>query len=339
MVEGFHGLDAAERGVLGVGEVVGHVHHVDGKAHEAAQVLVHHIACPAGPDGGQSGTVGNVEHSAQLVLQLVGGPVVADAASGQSPVSHASAPHDLRPLAIVLGIFQHGKHGGLHPAQHGLGQVGGQVHVVVLGEIAFHGVHHHVGDAGRRLIGRQGERAARVHNGKLGPRHVVAIAQLHVAVLVGDDAGLAHLAAGGGDGEHGGHGEHLFRLGLAKVEVPHVAVVAHAVGYALRRVDDAAPAHGEDEVHTLPAAQVDALLGFRQPRIGHHAAQGEHLQAALAKQAADFVEQARALGALTAVVNQHFRAAILLCQTSHLLLRLFAEHHFRRRVVIKVFHY
>ena len=233
MIEAFHCLDALLCRALGVGKVVGHIHHVHGEAHEAAQVLVHHIACPAGPDGSQSGTMGNVEHSAQFVLQLVGSPVVGNAAARQSPVGHAAAPHNLGAVAIVLRILQHGEDGGLHAAQHGLGQVGGQVHIVVLREIALHGVHHHVGHAGSRLIGRQGEGAVRIHDGKLRARHVVRVAQLHVAVLVGDDAGFAHLAAGSGNGQHRCHGQHRLRFGLAQVEVPNITVEAYAIGNAL----------------------------------------------------------------------------------------------------------
>ena len=188
----------------------------------------------------------------------------------------------------------------------------GEVHIVVLCEIALHRVHHHVGHAGGRLVGRQGERAAGVHDGKLRAREVVRVAELHVAVLVGDDRRLAHLAAGGGDGQHTGHGQHLRRRGFAKIEVPDVALVGYAVADALGRVDDAAATDGEQEVDALLAAQLDTLLSQRQTRIGHHAAERNVLYPTLAEQRTDLIEQPRLQGTLSAVMHQHLRATVFL---------------------------
>ena len=104
------------------------------------------------------------------MLQLVGSPVFLYALAQQTPVGHAAAPHDLGAIAIILRILQHGKHGILDAAQGGLGQVGSQVHIVVLGEVALEDVHHHVGDTSCRLIGGQSHRATGVHDGELGAR-------------------------------------------------------------------------------------------------------------------------------------------------------------------------
>ena len=49
MVESLHSLDATQGGAFWVGEVVRNAHNVHGKANETREVLVHNIACPAGP--------------------------------------------------------------------------------------------------------------------------------------------------------------------------------------------------------------------------------------------------------------------------------------------------
>ena len=114
--------------------------------------------------------MGNIEHAAELMLQLMGSPVFLDALAQQTPVSHTAAPHDLGTIAVVFRILQYGKHGILDGAQGGFCQIGGQVHIVVLGEVALHGVHHHVGDTCCCLVGRQREGALRIHDGELGAR-------------------------------------------------------------------------------------------------------------------------------------------------------------------------
>ena len=98
--------------------------------------------------------MGDVEHAAQLMLQLMGGPVVGYTTARQAVVGDTTTPHNLGALAVVLGVLQHIEDSCFHAAQHGLSQVGGEVHVIVFCKIALHGVHHHVGDASSRLVRR-----------------------------------------------------------------------------------------------------------------------------------------------------------------------------------------
>ena len=199
-------------------------------------------------------------------------------------------------------------------------------------------MHHHIGHTCCRLIGRQGKGAARIHDGKLGTRHVVRISHLHVAVLVGDDARFAHLAACGRDGEHAGDREVALRRGLAQVEIPDFAVIRDAAGDRLGRVDDGAAADGEDEIHALLAAQVDALVDEGQPRVRNDAAQADEVHAAVAEQPADLVQQAGLLRALAAVMDQHLVTPVFLHEAGHFFLGLLPEHDFGRGVVDEISH-
>ena len=71
VVEALHGFDTLQGGALGVGEVVGHIHHVHGEAYKPAQVLVQHVAGPTGPDGSQAGAMGDIEHGTRLCLYCI----------------------------------------------------------------------------------------------------------------------------------------------------------------------------------------------------------------------------------------------------------------------------
>ena len=134
--------------------------------------------------------------------------------------------------------------------------------------------------------------AAGVHDGEFGAGDVVGIAHLDVAVLVGDNARLAHLAAGGRDGQHARDGQAGRGFRLAGVEVPHFPVVRHAVGDRFRGIDDAAAADSQQEIDAFLAAEGDALVHLGQARVRHDAAQQEHLQAAFFQQPDDLVQQA-----------------------------------------------
>ena len=57
----------------------------------------------------------------------------------------------------------------------------------------------------------------------------------------------------------------------------------------------------------------------RQTGIGHHTAKLHKGDTSICQQSADLVEQSRLHGTLSAIMYQHFRATILLHQSSHLL--------------------
>ena len=249
-----------------------------------------------------------------------------------------AGPHNLRPCAVVLRVAQHIKHAVLHGAHERLGDAVGQRHVLMHGEVAFHGVHHDVGSAGGGLIGRQGEGTLRIHNTEAAAAQVAVDAQFQTRFLVGYHAAVAHLAAGGRNGEHGTDGQASLRGILAEPEVPHITLIGHAVADSLRRVDHAASTYGQNEVDLFLAAKFDTFSHQREAGVGHHAAQHDIGYAGLLEQSLHLIEQTRAFGALTAVVNEHFLTAISLYELGHLLLRLFAENHLGRSIEIEIFH-
>ena len=180
--------------------------------------------------------MGHVEHSRELVLQLVSGPIVADATACQAIVHQASRPHDLGSIAVIGWIIQHKRDGVPHTPQTGFCDVGGHVHVVILAEISLHGVHHHIRHASRSLVGRKGEGTLRIHDGKLGSGKGVAVPNLHVSVIIRYHACLTHLTARSWYGEYGSHGKHGGRSGFSKIEIPDLTRVRNSVSNGLRRV-------------------------------------------------------------------------------------------------------
>ena len=173
-------------------------------------------------------------------------------------------------------------------------------------------MHHDVGAAGLGLVVGQAHGELRVHHGKLGPGNVVVVGALLAGVFIGDDAAVAHLAAGGGDGEHHAHGHVGRRLALVVVELPHILVrLGQTVAYGLGGVDDAAAAHGQEEVHAFLPAQLYALSHLAQVGIGHNAAQ-LHMRDALRIQSRLYpVDEPGAHCALAAIVYEHLAAAEL----------------------------
>src|SRR5699024_5338746 len=93
-------------------------------------------------------------------------------------------------------------------------------------------------------------------------------APLEIAPLLGDDAAVGPLAAGGGDGQHHAHGQRLFDLGGAGEEVPEVPLVQGAEADGLGGVDDAAAAYRQQEVRPGPPDDVDALVDLAAAGVG-----------------------------------------------------------------------
>ena len=197
-------------------------------------------------------------------------------------------------------------------------------------------MHHYVGSAGCRLVGWQSVGALGVHHGKAASAQVAVDASLEQSLVGSDDAARRHLATGSGDGEHHANGQALLGHGFPSPEVPHVAVVGHAVAYGLGGVDHAASTHGEDEVYLLAAAQVDALAHLRQQWVGHHAAQLAKLDAGTTQLLPHHVEQSRPLRRASTIVDEHLLAATGSHQFTNLLLRLTAKHHSRGGIKIEI---
>ena len=177
--------------------------------------------------------------------------------------------------------------------------------------------------------GGEGNGQLRVHHGEFGGGRCRCCSPLHAALVLGNHAAVAHLAARGGDGEHYAHRQAGPGLTGPVVELPHVGVLGQAVGDGLGGVDDAAAAHSQDKVYALFFAQLDALIHQRQPGVGHHAAQ-LHIRNSLALQRSpDLRKQARTLGAAAAVMDQNPATARFLHKPAGLLPGSLSENYFR----------
>lgn len=337
-VEVLHRLDPAQGGAPGVGKVVFAAQHIDRKLREARRVLFVNVPRPAAPDCGEPRAVGHVEHAAQLVLELVAGPVARRAAAGETVVREATRPHDLGARVVVLGVAQ-GRPGALDDGAHEpLGQRIGQGGVRLAGEVALHGVHEDVGRPAGGLVGRQGVGQLRVHHRKAAAAQIAVAAALEPALLVGEHRRVAHLAARRRKGEH--RADRSAGLGdrLLGVEVPDVPVVAQSVADRLGRVDHAAAAHRKQEVDPFAPAELDPLIDLGHPGVGHHPAEQDVFHPRLSQGLADPIQQPRALDAAAAIVDQRFFGALRLDELPGLQLSPFAEDHPGGGVIRKVFH-
>ena len=253
-------------------------------------------------------------------------------------MGQAAGPHDLRPGLIVLGIVPEDP-GILHDSAHQpLGQRVSELHVVPTAQIALHGVHEDVHTAAGRLVVGEGEGELRVHDGEAGAAEVVVIPPLHHPLVLGDHAAVAHLAARRRDGEHRTHRHTRRGPAGVVVEVPHVPLVGQAVADGLRGVDRAAAPHGQEEVHPLPAAQLDPLTDQGQPGIGHHAPQLHIGDPLPLQRGLDPVQQAGADHAAAAVVDQDLPGPCRRRQHPCLGRRAPAKDHPCRRIVSEVEH-
>ena len=199
-------------------------------------------------------------------------------------------------------------------------------------------MHHNVRRAAGRLVGGQGVGQLGVHHRELAPAQVAVVPPLDAALLLGDNAGIAHLAACRGDGQHRAQGGAGLGGVLPVVQVPHVKVVGQAVANGLGGVDHAAAAHRQQEVHALLLAQFNALVHQREPGIGLHPAQRHVGDARRVQRGVHPVQQAAFLGALPAKVNQHFRGALLLAQLANLVFHTFAKDHLGGGLEHKIVH-
>ena len=229
------------------------------------------------------------------------------------------------------GVLEHG-------AQQPLGEFVGELEGLLGGEVALHGVHHDVHAAARRLIPRQCDRELGVHDRELGAAVIGVAALLDAQLLVGDHAAVAHLGAGGCDGEHHADGRAARGLADARVEVPGIAAAGEAVADGLGGIDDRAAAHGEDEVHALGARELEALVDEREARVGHNAAQLDVGKARLVEGGTHAVDKSRAHSRLPAKMHEHLGGAELLGELARLALGTKTELDLRGRVIGEAVH-
>ena len=91
----------------------------------------------------------------------------------------------------------------------------------------------------------------RVHDCKSGAAEVIAVAAFDPSVFLGDDRGIAHLAAGGGNGQDNADGEAVGRLALIVIKIPYIALIHRSITDCLCRVDGASASNGQDEINAL----------------------------------------------------------------------------------------
>ena len=247
----------------------GHPQHLPSQSGEPSRIGLADVPCPVTPHGGEAGAVGNVEHGADRVSQLVDGKVLATSQTGQVVVGQAAAPHQLAPRLVVVRLFQ--CLGGVdhHRPQDGFRDaVGDLVGTGVDAKIALHGVQHHIRRPAGGLIGGEGVGQRGVQDGKGGTVEGGVAAPLAVGGFVGQDRRVAGLAARRGDGEHAAHGQSAGDgAQLAKV-VPDGAAAGQTDGHRLAGVQHTGAAHPQKKVNALAGIGVRQLLGFGQTGIG-----------------------------------------------------------------------
>ena len=332
------GLDTLQRRALRVVEVHLAAENPDGHLGQTLfAAVLRAVAHPRRHDDRQTRAVGAVILGGEHVLQMVAVPVLLTAHAHNVIVAHHTGPHDVRPRLVVVRIIhdsaplvEHGQQNALqHPVR--------DLHVRRIGEIALKGVGHDVRDAAGRLISGQAFREGRVQHGEARPEAVGFRAVLLQRFLVGDDGIRGAFAAGGGNGQDGAHRQSLLRH-LPGEKVPEIAVIGYADGDGLGGIDDAAAAHGQNEVDLFPAAEVDALIDKAAAGIGLHAPQLHGIQVFFLQAGHDPVQQAGAFGGLPAVDHQHPAAAKALDIPAGLRLPVLSEHEVGRAVKIKVPH-
>ena len=197
-------------------------------------------------------------------------------------------------------------------------------------------MHHNVHAAAGGLIRgqRAGERG--VHNGKARAGAFVVDALFEPAVLVGDDAGVARLAARGGDRQHRADGSARLRRGLAHEEIPDIKFgIGERVADGLRRVDHAAAADGEQKVRAGLLCKSNALAHAAEPGIRLHAAERLVADARFLQQLEHAVKQS----ALSRARNdERVRAAAFADKLTAAAFGVAPENDLRGNAVFKVLH-
>ena len=219
----------------------------------------------------RASSVGNIVDGRELVFEPVACPVADGFESHvhKTVMGKRSGPHDIRSGLIGIGLLK----GYLRVSDYGFQQAGGylvgEVELRSVVEEALKGVHHDIGAAASGLV--SGDRVGElgVHEGEHGAAEIGVASEFVVGcdLVACDDAGVAHLASGGGQCENHTHRGTCLRYGLSAVEVPDISVIGDTVGNALGAVDHRAAADRKNEIHILFPADFDSLSGKAQTRI------------------------------------------------------------------------
>ncbi len=181
-------------------------------------------------------------------------------------------------------------------------------------------------------------RESRVQDAELRTERVASGSSLEHSLLLRDHAVAAALTAGRRDRQHGTDRKRLLHERFAAIEIPEIAVVQNARGDRLGGVDRASAAHGEQEVHALLPAQINALVHKSAARIRLHAAELRVRDALLLQRRLHTVEQTRADHAAAAVVDQNLRSAEALHELARAVLLVLAKRKISWCVKIEIVH-
>ena len=225
--EAFHGRNALQGSGFLVAIVVGQAEDIHSQLGKAGWVFLIHIACPAAPNGCQACPVGYAEHTAELMLQLVAGPVAQGSVAGDAVVGEGTAPHDFGPRIVILGLLQGDFRVAHNIAQQSCGDIVYQSQLLRLlaGEITLQSVDHDVGTAAGGLVGGQRIGQLRVQQGEFSVAVIGGKSTLEHALVLGNHGGVAHLAAGGSDGQHDADGRAACNFLFASIVIPDIALI------------------------------------------------------------------------------------------------------------------
>ena len=252
----------------------------------------------------------------------------------------AAAPHDLTHGLVILRILD--PLGAVEddvPKQT-LRDLIGQMVAQDRREIALGAMHEDVRHPGADLIPGQGHGQLRIHDGKFAAVEVRPKPALcgRVDPVVGQHRGIAGLAARGGNGEDGAHGQAFCQLG-AGPEIPDVMLrVRDCVRHALRGVQNAAAADPQNEIRPKADAGLGHFPGCGDQRIRNDAAQRQGLDPIFPEIADHAIQQTAFLCGCAAVDRQHPAPAVLFHQFRGAQLRVRAEDDLRWSIVNKLLH-
>ena len=251
----------------------------------------------------------------------------------------AARPHQLGARVVVVRVGERLFDVDHHGLEQALAHAVKKLRVFGVGEIALKGVHHDVHAAACRLVRRQrtGERG--VHNGEARAGALVVDALFEPAILVGDDAGVACLAARGGDCQHRADGGARPGRCLAHEEIPDIKLgIGERVADSLCRVDHAAAADGEQKVRAGLLCERDAVAHAAEPRVRLHAAEQLIRDARGLERISAAAEQPRAHGAAAAVNDERMRAAAFADELAAAAFGVTPENDLRGNAILKVLH-
>ena len=278
-----------------------------GELCKARRVVLVDIARPRAPECRERHCVRRIVARGELVSELVHREVLHAPELRNAAVRDAARPHEFAHCIVVLAADEETAH-GLHDGQEELrgDAVGEDVRLLDAREVALHRVHHDIRRARRDLLARQGKGELGVHKGDDGTVQPGIQPNLAPRILVREHRRVACLAARRGDCEDAAERHGLRQLFLARPDVPDInRGIGNAVCDRLCRVNDAAAADAEDEVHICRNPLADRLAHEGDARIRTDAADHEEGKPRRREILLDAREQPCALRAAAPVEDEH----------------------------------